>query len=156
MILWRGINAAAPGHNSKISELDISRVRQELQTANVLDPILPDAHLQLAKILAEANEYKDAEAEFLQAVKLNPGDPDPYVSWGEMLGNQIGRMEESIDKFGRAIRLSPNSQAAHDGLIRLLGSEGSSIEPIIAEYRRWLRANYQDAEAHRAGGYISL
>ena len=63
--------------------LAMANVRKAIQ----LDATSPDAHLELAMLLAEQGDSKSAEAELATAVRLDPGNPRLLVRQGELYEN---------------------------------------------------------------------
>jgi TolB-like protein/Flp pilus assembly protein TadD len=77
--------------------------------ALVLDDSLADAHAALGYVkFAYNRDWSGAEAEFKQAIQLNPGSVDASYGYAQLLNIQ-GRSEESLARDRRAQELDPVS-----------------------------------------------
>jgi tetratricopeptide (TPR) repeat protein len=85
----------------------------------------PGAMNALAKFCFEKGWYKEAAANFMDALKLNPSDAVTHVNLGVTL-NQLGRNAEARTHFAEAVRLDPNLADAHARLGLELGRDGDS------------------------------
>jgi tetratricopeptide (TPR) repeat protein len=59
--------------------------------------------------------YKDAEAAFKSYVTLIPADPNPHDSYAELL-MKMGRHEESIRNYQKALAIDPHFLASYIGI----------------------------------------
>jgi TolB-like protein/Flp pilus assembly protein TadD len=64
------------------------------------------AHLSVARVHLARREYDDALAACRLSIELNPTLAQAYCAMGDAL-SYAGRLEEAIEQFERAIRLSP-------------------------------------------------
>jgi len=72
-----------------------------------LDPRLSEAHLALAEVRGLLEwDWRGAEAEYLQAIALNPSEENAHRRYGLMLG-AVSRLEEAIRETERACELDP-------------------------------------------------
>ena len=87
---------------------DLRTMRAHLETAIRLDPDLADAHAVLGAIVDGVVEWNwaSAEAGCERGISLNPRSAHLRNVYGVLLG-VIGRHEESIAMFRRAIELDP-------------------------------------------------
>jgi tetratricopeptide (TPR) repeat protein len=69
-----------------------------------LDPLSPDAHLNLGIALADQQRSEEALAEFTEAVKLAPGQAGPHYNKGRVLGD-LRRYEEALPELQQACKL---------------------------------------------------
>jgi adenylate cyclase len=86
---------------------DIERADAMLTKALVLDPNYADAHGAKAWILWRQRRLDEAIVEDERALALNPALLDAYVNMG-LVYRTLGRFEESLGFFDKAIRQSPN------------------------------------------------
>jgi len=94
--------------------------KEAAQKALSLDNQLAEAHTSLAKIkLSYEWDWAGAEAEFQQAIKLNPGYATARQWYGVYL-SEMGRHDESIRERSIAQELDPLSMAIATGLGRAL------------------------------------
>jgi serine/threonine protein kinase/Tfp pilus assembly protein PilF len=90
------------------------------QKALSIDDQLAEAHTSLAKIkLSYAWDWPGAEAEFKQAIRLNPGYATAHQWYGVYL-SEMGRHDESIRERTTAQELDPLSPSIATGLGRAL------------------------------------
>ncbi|MDQ2921138.1 MAG: tetratricopeptide repeat protein, partial [Acidobacteriota bacterium] len=88
--------------------------------ALAIDNQLAEAHTSLAKIkLSYEWDWSGAEAEFRQAIKLNPGYATAHQWYGVYL-SEVGRHDESIRERTTAQDLDPLSLSISTGLGRAL------------------------------------
>ena len=65
-------------------------------------------HADRGTVLAQAGNLVKAEAEFREAIKLSPQDPQFLASLGSILGMEQ-KLAESIVYFEKALRIDPNN-----------------------------------------------
>lgn len=82
------------------------RVRAAVRKALELDPELVEAHVLLADLLQKDWQWAKAEAEYKQAIELNPSNAGAHAGFAHWLLTQ-GRTEEAIAWAGRARELDP-------------------------------------------------
>ncbi|MCU0610456.1 MAG: tetratricopeptide repeat protein [Candidatus Eisenbacteria bacterium] len=71
--------------------------------------------------------YLEAEKAFKTYIELIPNDPNPYDSYAELL-LKMGRYDESIVSYQRALALNPNFVASHLGIATNLNLKGQHDE----------------------------
>jgi len=98
----------------------IRAVRKALE----LDPQLAEAHVLLGYILKNQFQWAESEAEFKQALALNPNDSSAHFGYADWLASH-GRLDEALAWSRRARELDP------------LGSGGVSIGWILFQARRY-------------------
>jgi adenylate cyclase len=86
---------------------DIERADVRVSKALALDPNYADAHVAKAWILWRQRRLDEAIVEDERALVLNPAFLDAYVNMG-LVYRTLGRFEESLGFFDKAIRRSPN------------------------------------------------
>lgn len=107
------------------------------QQALSLRPLFPAAHLGLARVLLDLNEYKKALAEIDAARRTRPVYAEASAVEGR-IQREAAFNEEAIKSFRRSIREGKGFQPeAHVGLARLLEEKGQYPE-AVAEYRKAL------------------
>ena len=96
--------------------------RQEYETAithyvqaTSINPSFSQPYNQLGYAYRFIEKYDDAEKAFKKYTELIPGDPNPYDSYAELL-MKVGRFEESIRMYGKALLLDRNFVASHVGI----------------------------------------
>ncbi len=102
------------------------RALAEFEKASTLCPSCSDPYMYIGYIQYCMDETDKAIASLQTALRLNPYPPPYYYGH---LGNayrHVGRYEEAISGYKKAIQISPNFQAAYIGLVSsysLLGRE---------------------------------
>jgi tetratricopeptide (TPR) repeat protein len=78
-----------------------------LQHAVAMDPLWPLARSRLGEALAAAGRTDEAVALLMSGVEADPQYADNYWRLGEVYASNLGRMDEAIRWFDRAIALDP-------------------------------------------------
>jgi len=76
MSLWKGRRAEDTG-------FDLKEVESLLQKSIALDPMLPEAHVQLGNLYADQHEYAKSIPEFVRALELDPNLSDAHYRLGQ-------------------------------------------------------------------------
>jgi Flp pilus assembly protein TadD len=105
------------------------------------------AHISLGAVLCDVkHDYTAAEAEFREAIRLQPDDAIHHSNLGNALSGQ-GKVSEAIAEYREAIRLRPDHADAHNNLGNALSGQGK-VSEAIAEYREAIRLQPDHAMAH--------
>jgi len=107
-----------PTHEARPKAIRAARKALEL------DPQLADAHALLGKVLKKQFQWADAEAEFKQALALDPNNAGVHLEYADWLMSH-GRTDEGLDWSRRARELDP------------LGNAGSSIGWLLFQARHY-------------------
>ena len=75
----------------------------------------------------QAGDYANAEQAFKKYTVLIPNDPNPYDSYGELL-LKMGRFDDSITQYRKALSIDPNFVASHFGISADLMYQGKPQE----------------------------
>ena len=119
----------------KAKDDESRRAAAELyRTAIKLRPSFPAAHVGLARILLDLNDYKKALAEIDEARRDRPVYPEASAVEGR-INRYAAFWDDAIVSFRRAIREARGFQPeAHTGLALLLEEKGMN-EEAAAEFR---------------------
>jgi Flp pilus assembly protein TadD len=99
-----------------------------------LRPAFAAAHVGLARLLLELNQFEDAHSEIADARQTRPGYAEASAVEGRIY-REAAFTEEAIRSFRRAIKEGRGFQPeAHVGLARVLEDKGQYAE-AVAEYR---------------------
>ena len=102
-----------------------------------LKPSLAAAHIGIARLLLDLNEYKEALTHITAARRLRPVYPEASAVEGR-IQREAAFEDEAIKSFRRAISEAKGFQPeAHVGLARALEEKGDMTQ-AIAEYRKAL------------------
>jgi serine/threonine-protein kinase len=94
-------------------------VRQAVERALELDPLMAEAHASLGWLLTQELRFEEAEQEFRRALELNPGDASAHDRLGNLLG-ALDRHDEGIQERRSAVELDPLSVRYRFGLLSAL------------------------------------
>jgi tetratricopeptide (TPR) repeat protein len=134
-----------------LDELDEQSLA-EFETAIRLDPHDERARLGLADALFRIDALERCEQALVDAVRVMPASGEAHWRLGQVY-LRLARQQEALTHFERAAALGPlaGSSRVFETLGRLYLSASRSDEAIDA-FRKHVRANLNDAEAHRELG----
>jgi Flp pilus assembly protein TadD len=107
----------------------------DYRKALALDPTCASAHFNLAVSFVQAGSFADAEPHYRQALAGKP-TAETHNGLGYVLVH-LGRPEEAIQEFRKAIEASPQYTPAYNNLAEALAAEGK-LEEAASYYRRSL------------------
>ena len=73
--------------------------------------------------------YADAEKAFQRYIELIPKDPNPYDSYAELL-LKMGRFDDAIVQYRKALAIDPNFLNAHQGIAMALLYQGKPDQAL--------------------------
>jgi tetratricopeptide (TPR) repeat protein len=131
----------------------------QLQEATRLDPESGEAHYQLGLALARSGRQSDATAEVQKGRQLSGADErnqnaDLDISEGRS-AFQAGELEAAAAKFRHAIKLAPDSAAAHRYLAMVLEKQGDIADALVS-YRKAVDLNPGDSAARQSLNRLTL
>ncbi|HJP92474.1 MAG TPA: tetratricopeptide repeat protein [Pyrinomonadaceae bacterium] len=92
--------------------------------------------------------YADAENAFKQYIALIPNDPNPYDSYAELL-LKMGRFDEAITQYNKALAVDPNFVNSHFGIAAALTYQGKPND-ANAELQKITQKARSDGERRTA------
>ncbi len=102
-------------------------------------------------------KYGEAEAAFKKYVDLIPGDPNPYDSYAELL-MKVGRFDESIAMYNKALAIDPNFVASYIGIgnDQLFKGQPAAARETFAKIAKVARNTGEKRTAHfwTAASYV--
>ncbi|MFH1372606.1 MAG: tetratricopeptide repeat protein [bacterium] len=121
--LYQQLVDAYPGDERAHSLLALCYMAQQkyddaiktYQSVIRINPEFSQAYNQMGYCYRFLEKYYDAEKAFVKYIKLIPDDPNPYDSYAELL-MKVGRFDESIDIYRRAMKINPDFTASHLGI----------------------------------------
>jgi tetratricopeptide (TPR) repeat protein len=105
-----------------------------------LDASLPDAHLNLGRLLHELGETAEAESHYRQALAVRPDDATAAYNLGVAL-QDLGRLRDAAKAYETALVSEPGYADAHynlAGIYEKLGEKESAFRHLSA-YRRLIQ-----------------
>lgn len=93
-------------------------------------------------------DYANAEQSFKKYIELIPNDPNPYDSYAELL-LKMGRFDESITQYRKALAIDANFINSHQGIGAALMYQGKPDE-AAAEIQKITDKARSDAERRTA------
>jgi tetratricopeptide (TPR) repeat protein len=96
----------------------------------------------------QQGDYASAEQAFKKYIELIPNDPNPYDSYAELL-LKMGRFEESIVQYRKALAVDPHFMASHFGMSADLTYMGKPQE-AAAELQKILDQARSDGDTRLA------
>lgn len=139
LYMWEGVAQIQDGHPEKATapldraaelapnDLNILEYRGKAHSAvayasyarmAVIDPESWHVHRVQAQMYAQQGLHKEAVAEFLEALKLVPGNSDLYEELGAEY-RKSGQLELSQQAYSRELELSPNNPVAMYNLAKI-------------------------------------
>jgi tetratricopeptide (TPR) repeat protein len=94
---------------------EFSQAIGHFRQAAALDPEYSQPHNMLGYALRSIGDTAGAEKEFQAYIALLPGEANPYDSYAELL-MKLGRFEESIDNYRKALAADPTFTSAFIGI----------------------------------------
>jgi tetratricopeptide (TPR) repeat protein len=94
---------------------DYAKAIEHYKKATELAPTYSTAFNILGYAYRQNNDYPNAEKTFQKYIELIPKDPNPYDSYGELL-LKMGRFDDSVTQYRKALAIDPNFVGAHQGI----------------------------------------
>jgi len=101
--------------NYYFAQQDYAGAAEHYRKATELAPHYSPAYNLLGYTYRQQGDYANAEQAFKKYVELIPNDPNPYDSYAELL-MKMGRFEESIAQYHKALSIDPHFVPSHFGL----------------------------------------
>jgi tetratricopeptide (TPR) repeat protein len=100
------------------------------------------------------DRYPEAEQAFKKYIELIPDDPNPYDSYAELL-MKMGRFEESVANYEKALAVDPNFVASYVGIgnDRIFQGRGDDARKTFAQLAGVAR---NDAEKRQAAFWTAM
>jgi len=121
---------------------------EHYRKATELNPGFSNAFNLLGYAYRQSEDYASAEQAFKKYIVLIPKDPNPYDSYAELL-LKMGRFEESIKQYQKALAVEPNFINSHFGIAANLMYQGKAALAAAELQKITLKAR-SDAERRTA------
>jgi tetratricopeptide (TPR) repeat protein len=116
--------------------------------ATELAPDYSTAYNILGYAYRQNEAYGDAENAFKKYIELIPNDPNPYDSYAELL-LKLGRFDEAITQYNKALSINSNFINAHFGIAAALTYQGKAAD-AQAELQKMTQKARTDGERRTA------
>ncbi len=112
------------------------------------------AHNNFGNALADEGREQEAMAQYREAVRINPSDPDALANLARLLFKE-GETGEAMAQYQEALRINPESAPIHEYLGMDLFRMGR-VNEAAGEFREALRIDPEYADAHICLGNVML
>jgi tetratricopeptide (TPR) repeat protein len=109
------------------AEDDLDAATAAYRRALELDASLPDAHLNLGRLVHETGDLAAAETHYRAALTARPDDPTAAFNLGVVL-QDLGRLEDAAAAYQQAIALDDRYADAHYNLAGIYETLGQAQE----------------------------
>ncbi len=96
---------------------ELDQAASHLREVTKQAPELSAGHYNLGVVLALQKHFPEAERAFAEAVRLDPKNVGARSTWGQVLLD-LGRRDQAIAQFRRALEIKPDFEPAREGLRR--------------------------------------
>ena len=104
------------------------------------------AHTNLGRLLAQRENFSEAEAHYQAALAIKPDERTVHYNYGNLLA-RTGRLDESVGQYQQALQLDPDYAETHNNLGFVLNRQHRTDE-AIAEYERAISCQPDYADAY--------
>ena len=121
---WQAVTGLIPAQEGN------RLAREAVERALALNPNLAEAHAQMGRIKQQIDfDWTGADASYRRAVELEPGSPET-VGLMAFSAADLGRLDEALPLFRRAVDLDPLNAHSWEGLgeIEFLGGKLNDAE----------------------------
>lgn len=94
---------------------DYAQAIEHFEHATTINPEFSAAYNLMGYARRSAGDYEGAEEAFKKYVELIPDEPNPYDSYAELL-MKMGRFDESIDNYRKALEKNPQFVFSYVGI----------------------------------------
>lgn len=131
----------------------VKKAEPVIKKALELDDRSGEAHTSLAALQEFRNEFVDSEQTFKRALELNPNYATAYHWYGELLINQLDRVDEAAELGKKAAELDPLSPAISINLGVFLDAQGR-FEEALVKYHRVIEIDPAIAAVYPLIGFV--
>jgi tetratricopeptide (TPR) repeat protein len=108
---------------------EVEHARDAYRRALELEPLHPDAHVNLGRLLHETGQVEAAQAHYRLALQARPRDATAAYNLGVAL-QDLGRRFDAMRAYRRAIQIDPASADAHYNLAQLCEETGRGKDAL--------------------------
>lgn len=127
---------------------EVPKAIEHYRKATEIAPTYSPAYNILGYAYRQNEDYASAERAFKKYIELIPKDPNPYDSYAELL-LKMGKFDDSITEYRKALAIDPNFIASHLGISADLMYQGKA-EEAAAELQKITEKARNDGERRTA------
>ena len=113
---------------------DYTQARIDLERLLSQSPRSAELHFRLGKVLQCLTHFDEAEAEYREALRIDPLYVGALVGLGHVEA-WLGRPKEALQRFEKAIEVDPHQAEAHFARGQVLESLGRPNDALVAYFR---------------------
>ena len=137
-----------------VQDDQVDRALEAAEAWRSISPELAECRSLIGAILTDAGRHREAEAEILAALRLEPTWPYPFVAYAGLLF-KTGHLEKAERVARKALELDPESEDAHQILSRILAF-GSDGKAALQHGRQSVTLSPDEDDSHRSLGTAYL
>jgi len=134
--------------NYYFGQQDLAQAVEHYKKSIELAPSFSTAYNILGYAYRQQGDYTNAEWAFKKYIELIPNDPNPYDSYAELL-LKMGRFDDSIAQYRRALTIDPHFVPSHFGISADLMYSGKA-EEATSELQKMASLSRNDGELRTA------
>jgi tetratricopeptide (TPR) repeat protein len=130
----------------KEGDVKIDNLKEIIEYLKRVKKLTAEGRYNKATAYYYAKNYKKAEEELREAIRINPNYAEAHNNLGILL-TELKRYDEAEEEYRKAIKINPKLAEAHNNLGFLL-AELKRYEEAEKEYRKAIKINPKPADAH--------
>jgi len=108
------------------------------------DPLMPNAHYNIAKLFSSKDDFEQAAYHYKQAIANDPQNAESHHSYGLVL-ELMHSYDQAVGELEQSVRLNAQNSEMHSDLADLLAARGQ-LQQAEEQYRSALRLNPRSAD----------
>lgn len=136
------------------ARLDYKNAIASYEKAIAINPAFTTPYNQLGYSYRFTGKLANAEKTFKKYIELLPDDPNPHDSYAELL-MELGKFDESIKSYEKALAIDPNFVASYVGIGNDYLFQGKT-EDARKAFARLTKAARNDGERRQAMLWIAI
>ncbi len=88
------------------------KIEEDRGTVELSESERRDHHYNMAVVFAKEGKYEEAEAEYKEALKIDPGDADVHYNLGILYDDDLKQPDKAVIHYDRYLRLRPDAPDA--------------------------------------------
>ncbi|RKX19926.1 MAG: hypothetical protein DRP35_06910 [Candidatus Zixiibacteriota bacterium] len=130
---------------------EYKRAIKEYKIADKINPELSPIYNQMGYAYRYLERYDESETAFQHYISLIPDDPNPYDSYAELL-MKVGKFNESINNYEKALQVDSNFFASYSGIASNLNLQNNHEQAKLLLENALLNARDEDEQRRMLTG----